>query len=109
VTPEELVIWALLAIGVGAQLLSVLGVLVAGDVYDRLHYTGPAAIIGPAALAAAVVIQEGPLEQAGLKSLLTALLILVLSPVLVHATARAARVRERGNLDTRSEGSAGEE
>ena len=49
-------------------------------------------------LALAVVIDEGPLSQAGLKSVLVALLLLGLSPVLVHATARAAYVRERGSL-----------
>lgn len=90
---------ALLAVGVAAQLLSVLGVLVARDVYDRLHFTGLSSIFGPVALAAAVVIEEGPLAQAGIKSLLTALLILALSPILVHATARASLVRERGSLD----------
>ncbi len=92
------VVWALLAVGVAAQLAGVVGVLVAADVYDRLHFTGPASIFGPSALALAIVIDEGPLSQAGLKSMLVALLLLALSPVLVHATARAAYVRERGGL-----------
>lgn len=91
-------VWALLAVGVLAQLAAVAGVLVAADVYDRLHFTGPASIFGPTCLALAVVIDEGPLSQAGLKSILVALLLLALSPVLVHATARAAYVRERGSL-----------
>src|SRR3954454_7068710 len=91
-------VWVLLAIGVAAQLLGVLGVLVAADVYDRLHFTGPASILGPSALALAVVVDEGPLSQAGLKSILVALVLLTLSPVLVHATARAAFVHERGRL-----------
>lgn len=91
-------VWALLAVGVGAQLAAVVGVLVAADVYDRLHFTGPASIFGPTCLALAVVIDEGPFSQAGLKSILVALLLLALSPILVHATARAAYVRERGSL-----------
>ena len=92
------IVWALLAVGVAAQLAGVIGVLVAADVYDRLHFTGPASIFGPFALALAIVIDEGPLSQAGLKSMLVAILLLGLSPVLVHATARAAYVRERGSL-----------
>jgi multicomponent Na+:H+ antiporter subunit G len=98
VSAPEVAVWFLLAIGVGAQLLGVVGVLVAADVYDRLHFTGPASIFGPFALALAIVIDEGPFSQAGLKSILIALLLLGLSPVLVHATARAAYVRERGGL-----------
>jgi monovalent cation/proton antiporter MnhG/PhaG subunit len=92
------IVWVLLAVGVAAQLIGVLGVVVASNVYDRLHFTGPASIFGPTCLALAVVIDEGPLSQAGLKSMLVAVLLLALSPVLVHATARAALVRERGRL-----------
>ena len=95
---SAIVVWGLLALGVAAQLAGVLGVLVAADVYDRLHFIGPASIFGPSAFALAVVIDEGPLSQAGLKSILVALLLLGLSPVLVHATARAAFVREHGKL-----------
>lgn len=97
------IVWALLAVGVVAQLAGVVGVIVAADVYDRLHFTGPAAILGPFCFALAVVIDEGPLSQAGIKSLLVAVLLLGLSPVLVHATARAAYVRERGRLGPLSE------
>jgi multicomponent Na+:H+ antiporter subunit G len=98
VTVGEGIVWALLAVGVAAPLLGVLGVLVAADVYARLHFIGPGSIFGPLALAIAVVIDEGPFSQAGLKSILVAVLVLGLSPVLVHATARAAYVRERGSL-----------
>jgi monovalent cation/proton antiporter MnhG/PhaG subunit len=90
--------WVLMAIGTLAVLVGVLGVLVARDVYDRLHFIGPAGIFAPTAFALAVVIDEGPFSQAGLKSMLTALILLGLSPVLVHATARAAYVREHGKL-----------
>ena len=92
------VVWALFAVGVAAQLAAVVGVVVAADVYDRLHYTGPASVFGPFCFAFAIVIDEGPLSQAGLKSILVALLLLALSPILVHATARAAYVRARGGL-----------
>jgi multicomponent Na+:H+ antiporter subunit G len=89
-------VWALLAVGVMVQLLCVLGVLLAGDAYDRLHFTGPASTIAPMAFALAVVLDEGPLSQAGIKSLLVALSLVFLNGILVHATARALRIREHG-------------
>lgn len=92
-------VWALLAVAVLATLAGVVGVLAAADVYERLHFIGPSGIFGPSCLALAVVIDEGPLSQAGLKSILVAVLLLGLSPVLIHATARAAYVRERGGLE----------
>jgi multicomponent Na+:H+ antiporter subunit G len=91
-------VWVLLSIGVLSLLTGVLGVLVATDVYDRLHFIGPGSLFAPPAFALAVVLDEGPLSQAGLKSMLTALLLVGLGPVLVHATARAAYVREKGRL-----------
>lgn len=94
----DAIVWVLLVIGVAALLTAVVGVLVASNVYDRLHFIGPGSIVGPVALSLAVVVNEGPLSQAGLKSILVAVLLLGLSPVLVHATARAAFVRERGKL-----------
>jgi monovalent cation/proton antiporter MnhG/PhaG subunit len=99
VSATEVVVVCLLTVGVAVLLASVLGVLVARDVYDRLHFTGPGAFLAPICFAAAVVLDEGALSQAGLKSILVALLMLGLNPILVHATARAARVRERGRLD----------
>jgi multicomponent Na+:H+ antiporter subunit G len=102
-TLGDVVVAVLLAIGVAVQLTGVVGVVVARNVYDRLHFTGPASIFGPLALAAAIVLDEGPFSQAGLKSLLVALLVLGLNPILVHASARAAFVRERGRLTPLSE------
>jgi multicomponent Na+:H+ antiporter subunit G len=106
VSAGDAIVWVLLAVGVAAPLVGVIGVIVAVDVYARLHFIGPASIFGPLALALAVVIDEGPFSQAGLKSMLVALLLLGLSPVLVHATARAAYVREHGGLDLPAEDAA---
>ncbi|HEX2359363.1 MAG TPA: monovalent cation/H(+) antiporter subunit G [Solirubrobacterales bacterium] len=97
----EVVVAALLAAGVLIQLTSVIGILAARDVYDRLHFTGPASIFTPLAIAVAVAIDFGPLTQAGIKAALTAAIVALLGPVLAHATARAARIRERGQLDYR--------
>ena len=95
---STVLVWALLTVGVAVQLAGVVGVVVAPDVYDRLHFTGPASIFGPTTIALAIVIDEGALSQAGIKSLLVALLLLALNPILVHATARAAYVRQHGSL-----------
>jgi multisubunit Na+/H+ antiporter MnhG subunit len=95
----EIAVIALLAVGVVLQLASVVGIVVAPTVYDRLHFTGPASIFTPLALAVAVALDYGPFSQAGLKSALTAVLVIGFGPALVHATARAARIRERGGLE----------
>jgi monovalent cation/proton antiporter MnhG/PhaG subunit len=96
-TVGDVVVVVLLVLGVGIELVCCLGVLVMRNVYDRLHYTGPASF-GAVLIAAAVVIREGLLSQIGTKAVLVAAVLLVVSPALVHATARAARLRERGEL-----------
>jgi monovalent cation/proton antiporter MnhG/PhaG subunit len=101
-SPRELAVVVLLAFGVGVTLLSCLGVLVMRDPYDRLHYTGPAAVLAPVAIAAAVVVEE-QLSAAGIKALLIALVLVVTNPVLGHATARAARIRQFGEWRVREE------
>lgn len=100
----EVLVMVLLGFGVFMQLTSVAGILVARDVFDRLHFTGPASIFTPLTLAVAVAIDFGPLSQAGLKSILVAVLVICLGPALVHATARAAHIRESGGLDMREAG-----
>ncbi|HEX8134128.1 MAG TPA: monovalent cation/H(+) antiporter subunit G [Actinomycetes bacterium] len=94
-SPRGVLVAALLVVGVGVTLACCVGVLVMRDAYDRLHYTAPAATIAPLAIAAAIVLQER-LSAAGIKALLVALALLVTNPVLTHATARAARIRQLG-------------
>ena len=88
----------LLVIAGAATALTALGVLVSRNVYQRLHYLAPASTIGVAAVAAAIVVREG-LDQAGIKALVTAAVLFVVSPILTHATARAARVHQRGRWE----------
>ncbi len=90
-----LAVWILLAIAVAATALSALGILLVPDVFERLHFMAPAATVGVAALAAAVVVQES-LSQAGIKAILTALVVFAMNPVLTHATARAIRIHQHG-------------
>jgi multicomponent Na+:H+ antiporter subunit G len=93
---RELAVTALLVAGVAVTLFSCLGVLVMRDAYDRLHFTAPAATLAPVAIAAAVVLEER-FSAAGVKAVLVALVLVVTNPVLSHATARAARIRQFGH------------
>jgi multisubunit Na+/H+ antiporter MnhG subunit len=94
VSVGDVAVAVLLVLGVGAALLSAVGLLATRDPYDQLHFTGPATVIAPVAIAAAVLVEE-PLSSAGIKSVLIA--------VVMIASARAARVRERGRWVVLSE------
>jgi len=98
VSVRSIAVVVLLVVGVAVELACCLGVLVMDDAYDKLHYLGPAAIVGPVAVAAAIVVRES-LSQAGIKALLTAGLLIVASPVLSHATARALYIRQRDRVE----------
>lgn len=86
---------ALLAIGVGLQLLSALGLIAMRDTLARVHYLAPAGF-GVLAIALAILVEES-FSMVGDKALLTAAVALVGGPVLAHVTARATRVRRRGD------------
>lgn len=92
---QHAVVVVLLALGVLVELISCVGVLVMRQFYDRLHYVGPASTLGAFLIGAALVVQNG-LKQQGVKSIMVVLLLVTISPVLTHATARAARIREFG-------------
>jgi monovalent cation/proton antiporter MnhG/PhaG subunit len=95
VSVGDVAVAVLLAVGVASALMGALGLLATRDPYDQLHFTGPATVIGPIALAAAVLVEE-PLSSAGIKAVLIALVMVATGPILLHATARSARIRERG-------------
>jgi monovalent cation/proton antiporter MnhG/PhaG subunit len=88
--------WSLLILGMAAFLLTAVGLLVTKDVYDRIQFTYPAATLGVICLCAAVVVEKSA-TQAGIKAILTGLILLCANPALSHATARAARVRRMGD------------
>jgi multicomponent Na+:H+ antiporter subunit G len=106
VTVRELAVAVLLTLGVAVELVCCVGVLAMRDAYDKLHYTAPATTVGALAIALAVVVQES-FSQAGVKALLIFLALLVTNPVLTHATARAARVRQLGSWSARPEPQSG--
>ncbi len=82
----------LLAVGVFACACAALGVLVMPTTYARLHYVGLVTTIGAAACGAAVAVAEG-IWPSGAKALLVAFVMIVMGPVVTHATARAARAQ----------------
>jgi monovalent cation/proton antiporter MnhG/PhaG subunit len=96
VTGREVAEAVALLIGAAAILLCCLGVGVARNVYDRLHFLSALGTVGAAAVVAAVVVKEG-LSSAGLKAVVVLVATLVTGPVLTHAIARAARIREGGH------------
>jgi monovalent cation/proton antiporter MnhG/PhaG subunit len=88
----------LLGLGVAAQLLCCLGVFVMRTAADRLHYAAAGTTAGPLLLLAAVLVREGS-TSAGLQAIAAVGLLFLLNPVLVHATARAARLLEIGTVE----------
>jgi multisubunit Na+/H+ antiporter MnhG subunit len=77
-----------------------IGVAISRTVYDRIHMLGPASMLGSPLVAAAVVTREG-LSPLGIKAMLVTLLLWVAGPVLAHATARAAAIRDRSDRPSR--------
>lgn len=91
-------ITVLLCLAGAAVLLTSVGVLISRNVYQRLHYLAPAGTIGVVAVAAAILVREG-LSQAGIKAVIAGAILFVMNPILTHATARAARVHQRGRWE----------
>jgi monovalent cation/proton antiporter MnhG/PhaG subunit len=83
--------------------LSAVGVLLAGDVYERLHYLSGIGAVGVFLLAAAVWVRHG-LSLGAVKTLLIAIIIFFTNSVLTHATARAAWVRAHDTWDPLAKG-----
>jgi len=85
----------LLAIGVVLELLCCVGVVVMRTTYDRLHYAAAGTTV-PAFLILAAVLVKQHLSGGGLDAIAAVALMFLLNPVLVVATARAARrIEER--------------
>ncbi len=86
----------LLVLAVLVVLGSSLGVLLMRDVYNKLHYVTPAALVAPVLAGLAVLAQSGFDVNAG-QTWLTLAFLVVAAPFLSHATIRAARIRQAGD------------
>jgi multicomponent Na+:H+ antiporter subunit G len=92
---HQVIVTILLGAGVAIELLGVLGLVVMRDAFDRLHYVG-LATYGALLVGISILVREG-FSLIGDKALLTGALLIAIGPVLVHATARSFRIRERGD------------
>jgi multisubunit Na+/H+ antiporter MnhG subunit len=91
----------LLVAGLALMVLSTIGIVVMRSVFDRLHYTAPAAL-GALLVAIAIVVRES-FSLIGDKALATGIFLVASGTVLVHVTARMARVRELGDWRLQSD------
>ncbi len=82
----------LVGLGTAGVLACCLGLVVKRNAFDRLHYVAAASTLPPFLVAAAVLLAEG-WTAPGIDALVVAALLLVLNTTLVHATARAGRIR----------------
>ena len=58
--------------------------------FDRLHYSAAGTTVGPFCILAALLLREG-FGQVGLSGIAVVALLFLTGPLVVHATARAAR------------------
>jgi multisubunit Na+/H+ antiporter MnhG subunit len=86
----NLAVDVLLAVGVVAMFVCVAGVLVMRTTFDRMHYASAGASVPPLFFLAAVLVREG-LSGGGLEAIAAVALMFLLNPVVLTATARAAR------------------
>jgi monovalent cation/proton antiporter MnhG/PhaG subunit len=93
---KEVLVDTLLALTVLFQLVSAVGLLAMPHLFDRLHFLAPASTVAPILLAGAVVTVES-LDHRGILAVLIAVFFLAFQPVITHAMARAARIREYGD------------
>ena len=92
----SVVVDMLLALAVLIVLASSVGILVMPDAYQKLHYVTPISVVAPVLVGVAVLIQSGWSTRSA-QTWLALLFVVVASPVLSHATIRAARIRETGD------------
>jgi len=98
VSAHDLVIDALVGAGVATELLCCVGLVVARDVFDRIHFAMASTTLPPSLIAVAVLVEEG-WTQPGINALLVAAVLFLFNPMIAHATARAARVRRFGHVE----------
>jgi multicomponent Na+:H+ antiporter subunit G len=97
VSTRHAIAGALLVAGVGVQVVCCLGLVLARDVFDRLHAIAPASVLGGPLVCAAVLVNEG-FTLGGIKAIIIAAALIATGPVVSHATGRAVRLRATGHV-----------
>jgi multisubunit Na+/H+ antiporter MnhG subunit len=87
----------LMVAGVAVEVVAAIGVTVMRDVFDRLHYVSLAGF--GALLVGIAILCAQSFSLIGDKALGTGALLVLVSPVLVHTTARSLRMRSLGDWE----------
>ena len=87
----------LLGLAVALELACCIGVVAARTTFDRLHYASAGATV-PAFLVVAAVLVREHVSSGGLQAIVAGALLFFLYPVLLTATARAARRIDYGDV-----------
>jgi len=95
VSAREVIADVLLTLAACTVLASSVGILVMRNVYQKLHYVTPAAIVAPLLTGLAILVQSGFTENSA-ETWLALAFVMTGGPFLSHATIRAARIRETG-------------
>ena len=99
-TAARLAVEVLLWLAVAVAWACCLGMLLMEDFFDKLHFMAPVTTVSMFAILIAVVIEEGA-GQATMKTIVIAIVLLLINAVLTHATARAFRVQALGDWKVR--------
>jgi multisubunit Na+/H+ antiporter MnhG subunit len=85
----------LVCLGGGLGVVATLGLVVMRDWQDRLHYVGLSSL-GVVCIGTAVLVRES-FSVIGDKALVTAIVMLIASPIANHVIMRSGRVRSLGD------------
>ncbi len=88
----------LLTLGVAAQLVCCVGLIVVRSAYDRLHYAAAGSTLGPLLIGVAAAIHGFPQTSGTVEVVAAAILTLVLGPSATIAVARCMRARTHGDV-----------
>lgn len=86
---REIISFIFIAVGVGFDIFGCIGLIRLPDVYNRLQATTKCVTLGTCSILFGTFILKG-LCPTGIKAILTALFLLLTSPVAAHALARGA-------------------
>jgi multisubunit Na+/H+ antiporter MnhG subunit len=92
----DVLIWG----GVAVELVCCVGLFVARNAIDRLHFASAANVVGPVLIAAAVCFEEGFFTTNGLNAVAIVLMLAILGGAVSIATARAIRLSDRKTLES---------
>lgn len=90
---SDILVAFLLGCAVFSQLACAVGLLLMRNALDRLHFVGPATILGPLAVTAAVWVARG-FDTLTIRALLAFVLLVATGPILSYVMARV--IAERG-------------